>query len=269
MLGIIHRQKRDFLKKRLRLILQFAVREFKQKYIGTSLGQFWFFLSPVLMIAIYTIIFSDIMSLKLSFAQNDFSYSTYLIPGILAWTSFSTIVSTLTNSFEKKANLMKKISIPMYVFQASTLVVELVMFFIAIFLAILFLLVTNEPVSFTFFWLIPVMVLQIIFAFGFGVILSLFTPFFKDLKVAVPIILRLWFWVTPIVYMKELIIDRFPYILLYNPMFHFIEIYHNIFIYSQAPSISMLFKLMLLAFSTLFIAAYLYKKMVPTIKDII
>lgn len=257
------------MKNKLRLIFQFASRDFKQKYMGTSLGQFWFFLSPIIMISIYTIIFSDIMSLKLNFAQNDFSYSTYLIPGILAWTSFSAILSSLTNSFEKKSNLIKKVNVPMYVFQLSIFTVEFAMFIISISLATLFLLFTSDSVTLTFLWMLPVMFIQTIFAFSLGVIFSLFTPFFKDLKVVIPLIIKLWFWMTPIVYLKEIIIDRFPAILVYNPLFYFIDIYHNIFIYSKAPSIKELFIITILASATLIVAAYLYKKMTSTIKDII
>ena len=257
------------MKNKFKLVFQFASRDFKQKYIGTGLGQLWFFLSPVLMISIYTIIFSDIMQLKLSFAQNDFSYSTYLIPGILAWTSFSTIITALSTSFEKKANLIKKINVPMYVFQLSVFVTEFKIFLISIGLAICFLLITSEPVSWTFLWMLPVMFLQTIFAFSLGVIFSLFTPFFKDLKVVIPIIIKLWFWMTPIVYMKELVIDRFPSVLIYNPLFYFIDIYHDIFIYSKAPSIESLMIITLLAVIPLILAAFLYKKMVSTVKDVI
>jgi len=257
------------MKKKLQLVFQFASREFNQKYIGTGLGQLWFFLSPILMISIYTIIFSDIMQLKLNFTQNTFSYSTYLIPGILAWTSFSTIISSLSNIFEKKANLTKKINVPMYVFQLSVFVTELTIFTIAIALAVCFLILTSQTVTLTFLWMLPVMFLQTILAFSLGVIFSLFIPFFKDLKVVIPIIIKLWFWMTPIVYMKELIMDRFPLLLIYNPLFYFIDIYHDIFIYSKAPSIDSLLKITLFATLSLAVAAFLYKKMISTIKDII
>jgi len=255
--------------KLIKLILQFSRRDFKQKYIGTGLGQLWFFISPILMISIYTIIFSDIMQLKLNFDKNDFAYSTYLIPGILAWTSFSSIITILSCSFENKASLIKKINIPMYIFQLSVFVTEFAIFAIAISLAIIFLLITSVPVTTTFLWMIPVMILQTIFAFSLGVIFSLFTPFFKDLKVVIPIIIKLWFWITPIVYMKELIIEKFPAILIYNPLFYFIDIYHDIFVYSKSPSFTSLITISLITIISLFIAAFLYKKMVSTVKDII
>jgi len=257
------------MKNKLKLVFQFALRDFQQKYIGTGLGQFWFFLSPILMISIYTIIFSDIMKLKMNFAQNEFQYSTYLIPGILAWTSFSTIIGTLSKSIERKANLIKKINVPMYVFQLSIFVTEFTIFTISIVLAICFLIITSEPVTLTFLWMLPVMFLQTVFVFSLGVILSLFVPFFKDLKVVIPIVVKLWFWMTPIVYMKDIIIHRFPFVLIYNPLFYFIDIYHDIFIYSKAPSLESMVKITLLSTIVLLLAMVLYKKMISTVKDII
>lgn len=247
----------------------FAIRDFKERYIGTSLGQFWFIIHPIVMITIYSIIFSSVMKMKLNITDASNAYSIYLIPGILAWSSFSTLVSRLSNSFDQKKAYIKKISIPMYTFQISTLIAESIVLFISMFLAIIYLLIISHPVTITFLYLLPVMILQLLFAFSLGVILSLFTPFIKDLKVVVPIVLQLWFWMTPIVYMKEMAAGKYPSILLYNPFFYFVDIYHNIFLYSQSPSISTIFTLMLLLLIMLIIAAYLYKKMISTIKDII
>jgi len=257
------------MKHNIRLAFSFAARDFTQRYIGTGLGQFWFVLSPMLMIFIYTVIFSDFMKMKLAIVDNSYSYSIYLVPGLLAWVTFSTIIIRLSNSFEEKANLIKKINVPMYVFQLSTLLTELFIFFISIFLSLIFLFLVSQPITLTFLWLLPIMLLQTIFAFSLGVIFSLFIPFFKDLKVALPIIIQLWFWMTPIIYMKEMIANKYPFILLYNPVYYFINIYQDIYLFSKAPSMEALAIIISLTFFTLLLAAYLYKKMVNTIKDMI
>lgn len=253
----------------IRLAFLFAKRDFIERYAGTGLGQFWFILSPVIMITIYSIIFSSMMKMKLNIVDSSYAYSIYLIPGILAWTTFNTIVSRLNNSFAEKAGFIKKINVPMYTFQLSILISEFFLLLLSMFLAICFLFIVDFPISLNLLFLIPIAMLQVMFAFSLGVILSLFTPFFKDLKVVVPIVLQLWFWITPIVYVKEMIADKYPALLLYNPFFYFLDIYHNIFLYSQIPSLQSL----LIPFSfttTLFILAiYLYKKMISTIKDII
>ena len=136
-------------------------------------------------------------------------------------------------------------------------------------MALIFLVLVDHQITLNFLWLIPIMLLQMIFAFSFGVILSLFTPFFKDFKEAIPIVLQLWFWMTPIIYMKEMVANKYPFLLTYNPFFYFVEIYQDIFLYSKTPKIESLIIISILALSTFLIAMFLYKKMISAIKDII
>jgi lipopolysaccharide transport system permease protein len=85
----------------------------------------------------------------------------------------------------------------------------------------------------------------------------------------VPIVVQLWFWMTPIIYMKEMIADKYPSLLTYNPFFYFSDSYQNIFLYSQSPSLNRILLIILMTTVMLFIAGFLYKKMIGTIKDII
>ena len=251
------------------LAFSFAKRDFKERYVGTGLGQLWYILSPVITILIYTVIFSDFMKMKLAIIDNSYAYSIHLIPALLAWTTFSTVIMRLNTSFFEKTNLIKKINVPMYTFQLSIVLTELFLFFISMVLAIIFLIIVHQPVTITFLWLIPLMILQTLFSLGLGVILSLFTPFFKDLKEAIPIIIQLWFWMTPIIYMKEMLTNKYPALLTYNPFFYFADSYQDIFLYSKAPSLKTLITISILTIISIFLAGFLYKKMIGTIKDII
>jgi lipopolysaccharide transport system permease protein len=257
------------MKHKIKLMFSFAKRDFQERYVGTGLGQFWYILSPLIMIFIYTVIFSDFMKMKLNIIDNEYAYSIYLVPGLLAWTSFSTTVTRLNNSFFDKANLIKKINIPMYVFHMSIMLTELFIFFISFLLALGFLLIIGHKISLVFFILIPIMVLQMIFSFSLGVIFSLFSPFFKDIREFIPIFLQLWFWMTPIIYMKEMIENKYPILLIYNPFFYYVSIYQDIFLYSKAPSFNNIIIISMISFVSFFLAMYLYKKMISTVKDII
>lgn len=257
------------MKNNIALAFLFAKRDFYERYVGTGLGQFWYILSPIVMIFIYTVIFSDFMKMKLDIIDNSYAYSIYLIAGLLAWTTFSTIMIRLSSSFFDKAHLLKKISVPMYTFQLSILMTEAFLFCIAICIALLFLVIVNQPITWNFLWLLPVMFMQVVFAFGIGVILSLFTPFFKDLKEVIPIGLQLWFWMTPIIYLSSMIENKYPFLLIYNPFYYFVKIYQDIFLFGISPGIDLLFIIFSWTTVTLFVAAILYKKMIVTLKDII
>ena len=257
------------MKHNILLAFGFAKRDFKERYVGTGLGQLWYILSPIITILIYTVIFSDFMKMKLAIIDNSYAYSIHLIPALLAWTTFSTVILRLNTSFFEKANLIKKINVPMYTFQLSMVLTELLLFCISMLLAITFLLIVHQPVTWTFLWLLPLMLLQTLFALGLGGILSLFTPFFRDLKEVVPIVIQLWFWMTPIIYTKEMLANKYPALLNYNPFFYFSDSYQDIFLYSKAPSLERMMLILVMTLFMLFLAGYLYRKMVSTIKDII
>lgn len=257
------------MKHNILLAFSFAKRDFKERYVGTGLGQLWYVLSPLITIFIYTVIFSDFMKMKLDIVDNSYSYSIYLVAGLLAWTSFSTILMRLNSSLLEKANLIKKINVPAYVYQLSVIITEFGILLLSYLLALIFLLIVDHPITAAFFYLLPIFFLQTIFAFSLGVIFSLFTPFFKDLKEAIPVVVQLWFWMTPIIYLSVMIEAKYPYLLTYNPFYYFVHIYQDIFLYSKAPSLESIIIVSLIAFVPLMLAAYLYKKMISTIKDII
>ena len=257
------------MKHNILLAFSFAKRDFKERYVGTGLGQLWYVLSPIITIFIYTVIFSDFMKMKLDIVDNSYAYSIYLISGLLAWTSFSTIIIRLNSSILEKTNLIKKLNVPIYVYQLSIFITEFFILLLSFILAVIFLILINYHIGFNFIFLIPILFMQTIFSFALGVILSLFTPFFKDLKEAVPIIVQLWFWVTPIIYLKSMIEDKYPSILVFNPFYYFVHIYQDMFLYSKIPLFEDIIIISLMTVVTLLIAGLLYKKMISTIKDII
>jgi len=257
------------LLRNLLLAFTFAKRDFKERYVGMSFGELWYLISPIIMIFIYTVIFSKFMKMKLNITDSEYAYSIYLVPGLLAWTSFSAILNRTAMIFMEKGNLLKKVSVPAYTFMLSILIVEFTLFCISMFLGVGFLFLIDYKIGTSFFYLPPFMLVHSLFAFSIGVIFALFTPFFRDLKEVVPIFLQLWFWITPIVYLKDMIYDKFPYVVDYNPAYLFIRVYQEIFLYDKAPSLETFLKGSFITLLLLLLAAYLYKKTVPAIKDII
>ncbi|NPA55358.1 MAG: ABC transporter permease, partial [Epsilonproteobacteria bacterium] len=176
----------------LKLSFEFAKRDLKERYAGTSFGHLWLVISPFVTIVIYTVIFSDFMKMKLNVINSEYSYSIYLIPGLLSWNFFSTTVLRLSNAIFEKANILKKISIPMYVYYISIVISEFIVYIIGMIFGVLFLVVVNHHVGIEFVVLPVYMLMVMFFAFFLGVILSLFTPFFRDLREIINVILQLW-----------------------------------------------------------------------------
>jgi len=257
------------MKHRLYLILDFARRDLRERYIGTSMGKVWFLLSPLVTILIYTVVFSDFMKMKLQQSDVAYSYSIFLVAGLLAWNAFQTTVLRLNTSILDRAPLIRKISVPVYIFQAAILLAESLPLLISYLLAIAFLLIVGHPVTEAIFYLFPLFALQMLFSFALGAFFSLLTPFFEDLREALPIVMQLWFWMTPIVYVPEMLAHRFPALLTWNPFYLYAESYQGILLDGVAPPQSRLLLMLLIDLALLSLVAWLYKKMIPTIKDLL
>ena len=253
----------------LKLSIEFTKRDIRERYIGTSFGQLWLIISPLISIFIYTIIFSDFMKMRMNIVESKYAYSIYLIPGLITWTFFVNVVIRLTNSIFEKANIIKKINVPMYVYYISILLTEFIIYVISIIFGLIFLTLINYHITIEYLYLLPLMFLVSLFALGLGVIFSLFNPFFKDLKEVVPIILQLWFWITPIVYVKSMLEHKYPFLIKYNPVFYFIEPMQDVFLYGKILNYKEVVIAAVIAFVTLIIAVFLYKKLMKEIKDII
>ena len=198
--------------------------EFISRFARSKLGGLWMIINPLSQVAIYALILSNVLAAKLPGIESKFAYAIYLMAGLLAWTLFNEIISRCLTLFIEKGNLMKKMHFPRITLPAIVVGSGLVnngLVFIA--MIVIFLLLGHQ-FGMVMFWLLPLTILLTVFALGVGLILGVMNVFVRDLTQAVPIVLQVWFWFTPIVYPSNIIPESYRYLLNLNPMYHFIAV---------------------------------------------
>src|SRR5688500_10790143 len=93
-------------------VWKFVNRDLTGRYMGASMGMFWTVIHPLVMILIYTLVFSRIMQAKVPGISEVYSYSIYLCAGLLPWNAFGESVLRSTTAFPDHAHLLKKAFIP-------------------------------------------------------------------------------------------------------------------------------------------------------------
>lgn len=227
-------------------ILLSVKREFQSKYLNSLLGVAWTVIQPLSMILVYTVIFSQIMRAKLPGVENSFGYSIYLCAGILTWGLFAEIVSRGQNTFLEHGNLLKKVSFPRLCLPVTVVATALINFAIIFGLFTLFLIITGAFPGPVFFAIIPVLMVQVLFAIGLGVTLGVLNVFFRDVGQAFSVILQFWFWLTPIVYPITILPRQAQELLHYNPMTGLMGAYQTILVRAQLPDWQALIPVLLL-----------------------
>jgi lipopolysaccharide transport system permease protein len=216
-------------------VLGSVKREFQSKYSNAILGAAWSLLSPLAMILVYTVIFAEVMRNKLPGSDNTFAYSIYLCAGILTWGLFAEIIARSQNMFIEQANLIKKISFPRISLPLIVVLNALLNFAIIFGLFTLFLLVTGNFPGAVFLAILPVLVLQVMFAIGLGMIIGVLNVFFRDVGQFFSIFIQFWFWFTPIVYPSSILPEAIRGLLVWNPMAPIIAAYQTILVNGRMP----------------------------------
>ena len=222
-------------------IMSSVKREFQSKYLNSMLGVAWVVLNPLAMIVVYTVVFSQVMRAKLPGVDSTFAYSIYLCAGVLSWGLFAEIVSRAQNIFIEHANLMKKLSFPRMSLPVIVTLNAGINFTIISTLYILFLIFVGNFPGWVIFGVVPVLIIQVAFSIGLGIVLGVLNVFFRDVGQFFGIVITFWFWLTPIVYPSSILPERVRSLLMdFNPMAPLIAAYQRIFVTEHWPDWSTL-----------------------------
>lgn len=241
-------------------VLGSVQREFQTRYRNSLLGAVWTILNPLSMIIVYTVIFSQLMKARLPGVDNNLAYGIYLCAGILAWGFFAEVIGRSQSVFLEHANLIKKLSFPRICLPLIVVLNASVNFAIIFALFLGFLVVTQNFPGWSVLAVIPLLLIQVAFAIGLGIILGVLNVFFRDVGQLVGIVLQFWFWLTPIVYPASILPEGIRPLIEANPMAALIAAYQGIFVYGQWPSWMSLWPITLLAVMFCLVGMRLFRK---------
>lgn len=248
-------------------VLGSVKREFQSKYSNSMLGIAWTLINPLAMILVYTVIFSQVMQAKLPGVNTTFAYSIYLCAGVLTWGFFAEVVTRSQSMFLDNANLIKKMSFPRITLPIIVVLSAGLNFSIVMALFSGFLLLTSNFPGWVVLGVLPVLLLQVVFATGLGMVLGVLNVFFRDVGQFFAIFLQFWFWLTPVVYPENILPEAIrPYMSL-NPMAPLLHAYQSVFVKQQWPHWSDLWLTGVLALLLCLLGGYLFKKNVGDMVD--
>ncbi len=186
-----------------RELLYFLIwRDLKVRYKQTLIGITWVVIQPLLM----TVIFTVFLGLLARVPSPQVPYPLLVYSGLLIWTFFNSGVSGCSSSLVANANLITKIYFPRLLVPASSVGGRLVD--LGISLAILVVLILYYWLfvnyHFVFTWrlilTLPLMFLTMLLTFGLGMLFAALNVTYRDVGVALPVLLQLWMFVSPVVY---------------------------------------------------------------------
>ena len=216
------------------VLAQLVSQQLILRYRRTMLGYVWTLINPLLMMSIMAVVFSTL------FQQDLKTFTVFLFAGMIPWNFFNSVVTQSTLAFIGNEGLIKKIYLPKAIFPLSisvALLVDSVLSFIALFIIILVLGATISP---ALLFLPVAYLLLFIFSLGAGLLISVATVFFRDLQHVIAIAMQALFFLTPIFYRPESLAGKVKWLMAFNPVVPFIEIFRAPLLEGRLPEANVL-----------------------------
>ncbi len=181
------------------LIQSLVARELKARYRGSILGFFWSFFNPLLLLLVYSFVFSYVMQ-----AAHDPKvepYALFMFCGILPWTWFASSLTESAGVLISGGNLIKKVLFPAEILPIVTVLANMVHFFFGLVILAGFLIWYQRPLNLSELAVFPLAIaIQLILTTAFALLLSSLTVHFRDIRDILANLLTFWFFSTPIIY---------------------------------------------------------------------
>ncbi len=213
------------------LFEELVKRDFKKKYKGAVLGIGWSLLSPLLMLLVMKLVFTQF------FGRATPHYTIYLFAGNLVFSYFSEATKGGMTSLLENAKIFTKVDVPKYLFLFSKNVQTFIGFLLT--LVLFFIFVAFDGLAFTwkFLLLLYPIVMLLLFNIGVGLILSALYVFFRDTKYLYDVFLRLLMYASAIFYNIDGYAYKVQCIFLINPVYLFIRYFRKIVIEAAIPTV--------------------------------
>ena len=209
-------------------------KEIRGKYKGSFLGVLWSFLNPLLMVAVYAIVFPYLMRMTQD------NYLVFLITGVIPWVFFTTVVTSGCNCVWINGGIIKKVYFPRVILPISVVVAALINFLISCAIILIFVFFSGIGFSLNILWLPLIALIQSMLSLGILLVLSAINVYVKDVEYLVQFLMNLVFYATPIIYNASIFPQKFRWVLYLNPMAHLIDAYRSIFYYKSMPNLQSL-----------------------------
>jgi ABC-type polysaccharide/polyol phosphate export permease len=214
-----------------RLVGMLAWQDVVQRYRRSIIGQFWITISMAITVLCLGFLFGALFKVPYK------NFLPFLAMGLILWGLISNTLTEAGAAFTNATNIIRQIKLPGMVYVARVVWRNLIVFAHNIVIIPILFLVIDVPVGTEFFLAVPGMVLLSANLLWMSYMLGLFCTRFRDLPQMVQSALQIAFYVTPIIWMPNLLSGRAEaYVLGYNPFFHLIELVRAP-VLGQAPTL--------------------------------
>ncbi len=239
-------------------------RDIKIRYKQTLLGAAWAIIQPLFAMLLFTLFFGRLARMP----SDGVPYPLFAYAGLVPWTFFANAVANSGNSLVGSTNLITKVYFPRLIIPAAAVAAGLLDFAIAFVLLAPMLIYYGVSISWTLLMLPPLILLITVLALGVGMLMSALNVRYRDVRYALPFLIQLWLFASPVIYPSSIMPEQWKWILLLNPMTGIIEGFRAS-LFGKSFDWSAMALAAVCTLSIIVISAYVFRRVEETFADVV
>jgi len=251
----------------LSLALHFIRRDLGNRYLGSFSGGLWALLQPLIQLAVYSVVFIYVFNAKVPGA-NAPGYVPFLALGLWPWTAFSEGLARATTVIQDNAPLIRKVAMPREVLVFSAVASSFLVHGVG-FCAIVFALrLFGTPLHLLALpFALGAFVQLFALALGLAFLFAALQVFVRDLASALPQLLMLWMFSSPIFYARDSLPVQYRHWIDWNPVTHYTEFFRAVLLGSGAVRVDEALVSLAVAVAVLILGLAVFRRLKPHFED--
>lgn len=204
-------------------------RDITDRYAGQMFGSAWAIGHPLFLMAIYTVVFSYIFSLRMGGGQSDFpfDYTTYLLSGLIPWIAFQEVMSKGTTAILANADLVKQVVFPLEILPVKGIFSSVLTQIVATLFLISYVVIKFSFLPWTYILLPILFFFQFMAMTGVCFVLAAVGAYFRDLKDVVQVFSIACLYGIPIFYLPDWLPSWIKPLFFLNPFSYMVWCYQD------------------------------------------
>lgn len=217
------------------LLRQLVKKDIQQRYQGSVLGMLWSFIVPLLMLVIYTFVFSEVFQAKWDINTDDkYQFALVLFCGLTAFNMVGEVMNRSTVLIASNTNYVKKVIFPLEILPVVTVFSALFNAVIGFMILIVAQLVIYHTVSVTIYMVLFALIPLIILCTGLGLLISAISVYLKDVNNFVSVLVTVLMYMSPVFFPLTSVPENFKFVCEVNPLTYIIENFRNVVLYGRS-----------------------------------
>jgi len=246
-------------------------RQMARTYQASYLGLLWAFLGPLLMVALLTLIFSELIGIKFRevTGNSSLNFGLYLYCGLLPFLAYSQALSRGVNVVRRNSSLVQGVVFPLEILPLTTMAASLVQNVLGVGALLVVLVALGQQLHLTTLLLPLVLVPQILFTLGLTYLMAVAGTYVPDIRETLRAVIRGTFFITPILWPAGRVPEEWSFLVDYNPLAVLVNAYRDLIIEGDLPGLESALWFSLFAAALFVVGLLLYNRVKHNFADLL